>query len=140
MTKLDQLERESSNLLFRCHSVFPFSLFPTTIEVTATRVDVKYGVFFGSHEYVSILIDDLVNVVVSTNLFFGTARFEIKNFEKNPPVILYLWKEDAVKLKQVVTGMIESRNAKIDTSRLNTAQKEMIQRIGASQNEPVVAV
>ncbi len=124
----------SGKVIFQCQTVFPFTLFPTTVEVTPTRVNIEYGVFFLSHRRVSILIVDLVNAVVSTNIFFGTLQLEIRYFESNPAPVRFLPKNDAVKLRQIITGLIEAKDKNIQLGKLTPKRKKDLRKIGKSKS------
>jgi hypothetical protein len=131
-TDLEELEEKSNNILYRCQTVFPFKFFPTTVEITQTRIDIKYGIFIFSNQIIPVLISDLVNVVVTTNLFFSNLRFEMKILEKSPPSISYLLNDDALRIKQIVTGLIEANSAQIPLKRVNLQERDLLQSIGTT--------
>lgn len=126
---------ESNTLLFSCYTLFPFTLFPSKIEISETRVEIIYGIFFFADQRVSILIQDIINVVVSTNIIFGTVSFEIKGFTKNPPAVHRLSKQDALKIKQIVMGLIEMKQAQVSFEQAEGKNQVLIQEIGTAPSE-----
>lgn len=46
--ELNSLADNSQRTVFRCHTVFPFTLFPDTIVVDQNKVDIIYGKLFFS--------------------------------------------------------------------------------------------
>jgi hypothetical protein len=132
MSDLGDLKDQSNTVLFRCQTVFPFTLFPSEIEVTQNRIDIKYGLFFFTYQVMPLLIKDLINIVTTNNLFFGNVTFEIRNFEQNPTPISFLRKEDSIKLKNIVVGLIETAQADLDLPAVNAQQKKVIEEIGTS--------
>lgn len=104
--RIDRVQEKTSSVLFTAKTVFPFTLFPDLIIITEASVEIIYGLFFFSKERFPIPISSLKTVSVTTNLFFGTLAFEITGFEKNPPRVSFLPKEQALKAKNILNGLI----------------------------------
>jgi hypothetical protein len=134
MIDLETLIEKSETLLFRCKTVFPFQLFPTIIEITESRIDIKYGIFFDTYQTVPVLIQNLMNVVVTTGAFFGSVEFEMKAPTYRPAAISYLKKNDVMKIKQIVTGLIQIKQEEIELS-TSLTKRHLIRKIGASPTE-----
>lgn len=107
--QLKKLQQKSSRVLFRCKTIFPFTLFQDKIEVTPTRVSLVYGTFFWSAKTFPILITDIVNARVHTNPFFGALEIEIFNREQNPAKITFLRRKHALQAKQIIIGLVEAK-------------------------------
>lgn len=135
MANLQQLEEQATTILFRCRTVFPFTLFPTTIEVTPTRIDISYGLFFFSNEKVSVLIQDLANIMVVSDLLFSSVIFQTKTLKENPDQVKFLWNHAGLELKQIVLGLMETKQAQIDIPEVDSMQKKTIQQIGTSPSD-----
>lgn len=132
----DQLERENTQPLFVCRTVFPFTLFPTTIEVTQRRVTIQYGLGFMASQTMPILVDDIFNVIVTTGILFASVQFELRFLENNPEVVQYLQKHDALELKRVLMGLIEVNRRKVDLQPLSSRDKRRyIRQVGTSTTE-----
>lgn len=128
---LEKLQKNSEVLLHSCTSIFPFTLFPDTVTIDPNKVDITHRIFFFSKSIRSLLIEDIRFVDVSTNLFFASLHFEVVGYEKNPEPIRFLAKNDAVKAKQIITGLIAARKKKIPIDAVkNTHLKKKMEKIG----------
>ncbi len=103
---------QDEQILFRCATTFPFVLFPDLITVTSNQVIIQRGLFFMSKKVTPILFEDLVNVTVSTNPFFATAKFDLRFSDKNPPKVRYLAKADGLRLREVIMPLIKQQAQK----------------------------
>lgn len=117
--KLERLSDLSSSLLFSCRTVFPFTLFPDTITVDKIKVSVIQKIFFFSGSVQSILIKDIRFVQLSTSILFGTIKIEMIGYVENPPPINFLSKKDAVKLHNIITGLLVTKAENIDLDELS---------------------
>lgn len=50
---------------------------------------------------------------VHANPFFGSVRFEL-TYGTNPPIVSFLPREAALKLKRIITGLIEAKRKGIN--------------------------
>lgn len=133
---LASLDKASSRVLFRASNVFPFDLFPDVIEVTDTEVQLIYGLLFYSKQVVHMPFKELLNVKLSTNLFFGRLSFEIKGYENNPPAVNYLSRANAVKANAIISGLILCGMNNIDT--LQYTPEELLDHlVSIGQSETV---
>lgn len=113
---LEELAMENETILMRVATVFPFTIFPDEIVVSLNRVDIVVRPFFFSKQVYPLLIKDLVTLNVSTNIFFGSLSLEMRFHEQNPPIINYLWKGEALRLRRVITGLLEAYKEGVDLS------------------------
>lgn len=130
MKKLNKLKDQSTEVIYSCSTVFPFTLFPNRVEVTEEKVNIIYGLFFFSKKTVSLLVADLVNATVSTNPFFGTLGLELRYFEKNPPPVKYLIKNEAIMMSSVITGLIEVKRRKLSLSQVKGSKLNYLTKLG----------
>lgn len=124
-TQLQVLAQESSEVLCCVRSVFPFDFFPTTITVSRTKLDVIDQLFFFSKRINSFMIAELGRVEVTTGLFFSTILFRAKTVDKLLMKVSYLNTSDAMKVQNVVQGLLIAKAEKVDTTELDAAQVEM---------------
>lgn len=130
--KIQEIVAKANTILYSCSTMFPFTFFPDRIEISLSRVSVIRGLFFLSKHTFPILIEDLVNVKVTTGLIFGTVQFEIFNYESNPKPIRFLHKADAIRVKQYVTGLIEAKAKGVDLSKMSVNQlREKLTELGS---------
>lgn len=125
--KLRQVVSSTDSPLLSVKTVFPFSFFPERISVYRLKVDILFHHFFFSYSVFTILIDDLVSAKISTNLFFASLSFELKNFEKNPEPINFLPVTPAARFQHLVNGLIAARNAKVDLTTLS--DEELLDKV-----------
>lgn len=131
---LEKIEQQSKTIVFKTSTVFPFTLFPDTIEVSEQQLTITYRYFFWSSQIIPIRISDLLNVAVSTNLLFGSIRIQIVGYETNPPIVHYLPRKDAIRLEEILTGLIAAQKENADLDQYTPGQlRRKLANIGASQ-------
>lgn len=113
---LEALVQDQQVPLFCVTTVFPFRLFPTTVSVDKKKVDVIREIFYKSKHIQSILIQDIANVTVETNLFFAQLVINDRLPLNQPIVIEYLPKESAMKIRRIIEGLLVGDHAQIDTA------------------------
>jgi hypothetical protein len=116
---------KSERILFVTKTVFPFTFFPDKLIIDETKVIVIYGIFFMSQSSFPMLISDLRNVVLTTNIFFSSLSFELAGLEQNPRIISYLPKEDATMAQKLITGLMVLQKEKANLQGLS--EKEVIE-------------
>lgn len=125
--KLNRLVKKTQRVLLRINTVFPFDFFTTTIIVDENKVDIIRRNFLFSEEVQSILIKDIISVILDSSVFFASLRFEVKDVKEPYEPIHYLWKKDAFKAKEIITGLIALVGEKIDPTAMDT--KELIKKV-----------
>lgn len=113
---IEELEQQQQVALFSISTVFPFRLFPTKLSVDKKKVDISAGVFFGSKQIQSMLIADIDSVVVDTSAFFAKLTIRDKLAMHSPITIDYLQKEEALKMRRLIEGLIVGDRSHLDTS------------------------
>src|SRR3989344_8695793 len=113
--KLNGLITRAHRILIKVNTVFPFDFFPDTIIVDANKIDVIRRPFFFTEEIYTLLIRNINYVSVYHSLFFATLSIEVNGFEQNPPNVNYLWKNDAVRIRNIVLGLLACAKENIDT-------------------------
>jgi hypothetical protein len=117
--KLDKLVKESSEVLYQIKNVFPFDFFVDEVIVSRQRIDIIYGLFFFSKEVISIEIENIFDVNLDFDLFFATMEFNMRMGQEDPDPVRFLWKEEAIRLRQIVTGLIATTKQKVDLKSLS---------------------
>lgn len=137
--KLDELVEKSERKLLEVKTVFPFTIFRDSVILDTHKVDIIYGLFFFTRENFPMFYKDLRTVTAVAGIFFGQLTFELIGFEENPTSIKWLWREDAVKARRTIIGMIAVHKEGIDVSKLSEeeilakAQEIGTAREGATQ-------
>lgn len=135
--KLDELVKESSEILYEVSAVFPFQLFPDKVIINTTKVTVVHKGLFFKHIF-PILIRDLNTVKVSRGILFASLSFEIKSFEENPEPVSFLWPDQAGKAESIILGLLSAVRAEgVDVSKVPLKKvKKSAEKIGASTEKP----
>jgi hypothetical protein len=131
----------STDVLVEATTVFPFTLFPDTVTVDRTQVNIVHRSFFQVGEAVSIRIEDVLNVVANVGPFFGSLQIHTRFYDtKKPYVINWLWREDALKIKRILHGYLIATKKAIDCSSLSTEElATMLDELGQGTVGPNVA-
>lgn len=131
LNKIDTLKREvrrSHEVLASARTVFPMKLFPDRVILDRTKITIVRRDFFWSSNVVSIRIEDVLNVTCGMGPLFGSISISsrvmnsIDHFEIN-----FLWRSDAMQLKDLIQGYVIAKHNKINTNDLS--RKELIETI-----------
>ena len=114
--------KSDENPLYSAQTVFPFTFFTDAISVDRNSVTIEYGLFFFSKKYRTFYIDQIHNVELIKGVLFSSLWFEVDGYNDDPPVITYLWNNDAVKLKEAIDGLILASKSQIDPHELTDRQ------------------
>jgi len=121
--KFEDLIDQSSTVLLRIRSVFPFDFFPDILTVEQTKVNVVSKIFFWSNEFHSFPISEIQDVIVSTNIFFASIRIVAQGFlggVTHPFTTNFLWKKDAIKARRIIMGLKVCKKESIDLGKIKT--------------------
>jgi len=122
------LVKKSNRILLSISShVFPFDLFPDTINVEEGRITIITRTFFLSSRVHSVDIKDVSNIFVNVAPFFAQLVIISKTFEENEIRIRNLRKDEAVFARRIIEGLRIFVNKGIDTS--NYTVKELIDKL-----------
>lgn len=111
----------SEDILARAQTVFPFTLFPTTISIDRTQISITERDFFKVGEVLSIRIEDLLNIAAHVGPFLGSIKITSRFFNPEKPYhVNYLHRKDALRIKRIVQGYLIARQQHIDTAKIPT--------------------
>lgn len=117
---LRNLANTTDELLFECTSFFPFDFFPDQVKVYSNKVDIIESYFFFSKSAITLLIQDIQTVEVDTDLFFGSLKFEMKGYERNPVLLKFILKNKAIHLRQMIMGLVTAKREGIEFDKIDT--------------------
>lgn len=117
--KLENLAGKADNVLLKVSTVFPFTFFVNDIIIDPYKVSVIFREFFWSEHIHSIMVKDILDVVVETSIFFATIKFVDQGYTENSVNITYLKKDDALKVRKVVQGLVIAHRQAVDLSVLS---------------------
>lgn len=121
--KLKKMVRRSHQVLANVRTVFPLTLFPDSIVVDRTKISITYRSFFWSSRVISFQVEDVLNVSSSVGPLFGslTIASRVMSTVDHFPVN-FLWRSDAIFLKQLIQGHIIAKNNKLETDQLGRSE------------------
>lgn len=118
--QLKQAVEKSNQVLATARTVFPVTLFPDSIIVDRTKVSIIKRDFFFTSNVISFQIEDILNVSCAVGPLFGSLTIAsrvmstIDHFNIN-----YLWRHDALYIKNLIQGHIIAKNNKLETEHLS---------------------
>jgi hypothetical protein len=115
--KLDNLINYTNARLYKLSSVFPFDLFPNDVIINQKQVQIVNRYFFFARRDFPILIKNILVPVVETSIFFASLSMEVVGFEQNPDPVKFLKKDEALRAKAIIMGLIVCDKEGIDLSK-----------------------
>ncbi len=101
---IDELVKSSNRCIISISSTFPWSLFPTTINVEESRVTFIFRQLFASQSH-SLDIKDISNVFIESSLFSASLQIVSKTYIQNDIKIRNLNKKQAIKVRMIIEGL-----------------------------------
>ncbi|HJZ23180.1 hypothetical protein A3H80_02945 [Candidatus Roizmanbacteria bacterium RIFCSPLOWO2_02_FULL_37_19] len=101
---IKDMVHNSNTILTSVSSVFPFDLFPKTINVEATRITIITRQLFSSQVH-SIDIEDISSVFIETSILFAAISLISKTYDQKKFVVNNLWKNEAILIRRVIEGL-----------------------------------
>lgn len=116
--KLDQLLSQSTHVLYKLETVFPFDFFTDEISIGPSQIDICIRTFFMSKQMHSIPIKNIADVFIHTSLFFASLKIIDSSFIENSVTISYLKKHEATKARDIIQGLIIASKEGIDITKV----------------------
>lgn len=117
--KFKETVEHGQRVLFKTSAVFPFDLFPNQITVDINQVNVIIRIFFWAERRHSILIRDISDVLIDTGPFFATIKIIDFGFREDSIDIGFLKRGDAIRLRQIIQGLMVLSRQGIDLSHVS---------------------
>jgi hypothetical protein len=132
--KLDQIVDSSRAILFSCRTVFPFDLFPDEFSIEPAQVNLKRKIFFATHEISSIPIQNISDVIVHDTIIFAGLTVIDQFFHQNSLSISFLKKDEALKAREILQGLIVATKQEVDTGKIHPKKlKKRAEQLGQMQ-------
>jgi hypothetical protein len=129
--KLKSVVQESSNLLTKAKSMFPFTLFPNVITIDRHKLTIVYKTFFYIEQTVSVPIENIKNIQADIGPLFGSLTITSDHFINNTQQVNYLRRDDTKKIQKLIQGAMVAINENIDISKIDTKQlKNLLCELG----------
>lgn len=122
--KFETLVDKSSQVLFRAQTVFPFRFFPDMLIIDENKVNIIHGMFFASEEIQSILIHNIKDVIADTSIIFASLKILPDGFNENWVELHYLWRNDAIRARRIIAGLLVGFKEGIDMTKVETPYME----------------
>lgn len=114
ISKLDDVVKKSEDILLKVTSVFPFDFFPDDIIVDKNKVSIIHRIFFSTQLIRSIPIEGIGDVIVQSGPLFASLTMINMRFIHEPMTVQYLRKHDAIRVQQVVQGLVLAQQQQVD--------------------------
>ncbi len=134
--KLDNLLSLSNNVIFRTTTIFPLDIFPTTLVIDYSQIHVISKMFFLSDRIRSIDIENIAEVTAVVVPFFATLNIVEASSPTTPITLKYLKKDQALKARRIIQGMIISKKMEIDITKMKNDSDlvQKLEKLGSSKN------
>ena len=119
--KLDDMMSKSNRIILSISSMFPWNIFPSSINIEETRVNIIHRQFFASQVH-SVDIESISNIFIDTFLFFTTLTIVSNTFEENNIKVMNLRKKEADLARKLIEGLRMFKEKDIDTSKYSTGE------------------
>jgi hypothetical protein len=123
---VSDLIKKSNRCIIRISSLFPWDLFPNTIDVEEGRVTFIFRQFLASQSH-SVDIKDISNVFIQSSPFFATLQIVSRTFVENTITIGHLNVKKAQQVQMIIEGLRTFAEHNIDTS--NYEINELVAKI-----------
>lgn len=110
-----RLVKSSNRCIFSISSLFPWDLFPNTINIEEGRVTFIFRQFLASQSH-SVDIKDISNVFIESSLFFATLQIVSRTYIQNDIKIGNLNKKKAIKARMIIEGLRTLAGHNLDAS------------------------
>lgn len=124
--RMDDMKSQSNRIIISISSMFPWDIFPSTINIEETRVTVIHRQLFSSQVH-SVDIKNISNVFIDTDLFFAAITIVSSTFEENNIKIMKLRRKEANLTRRVIEGLRMFIERDIDTSKYTN--EELINKL-----------
>jgi len=129
--KLEDLAAKSDSVLLKVSTVWPFTFFVNHIIIDPYKVNIIFREFFWSEHIHSVMVKDILDVVVDTSIFFATLTIVDQGYIENSINITYLKRDDALKARKIIQGLVIAHRQSIDLSALKPSHiKEQAEELG----------
>lgn len=122
-----KLVKKSNRILVSISAIFPFDLFPDSINVEDGRITIIKRNFFSSSQVHSIDIKDISNIFVNVAPLFAQLVIVSRTYENNEIKIKYLRKKEAVLVRIIIEGLRIFEHKQIDTS--SYSKEELLNKL-----------
>ena len=120
--QMHKVVEQSQEILAGARTVIlPMNIFPDTVTIDRMKVTINLWESLWSHRFVTLRIQDILNVAANTGLLFGSLTISTRVMNSTDHfVIMGFWNRDVIRLKRVLQGYMIALHQGIDVSGLST--------------------
>ncbi len=134
MNRLAQPVQTRRDTILQVKTVFPFMLFPDSLEVDRQKVIITHRKFFGVAQIINIQISDLQAIEADVGPLFGTVLITTRQFENPIHKIYMLSRSDALKVQNVLQGFVSANKQNIDETKIESQKLTRLLKQAGSSN------
>src|SRR5581483_2822967 len=112
--QLEDLVGMADLILFQVDSANPLELFPSTLIIDTAKASIIHRQFFATERVHSVMIKDVSDVFIDTSPFFAKLSIVDTGFTENEVAIEFLKKDDAVRARRIIQGLVIANQKEID--------------------------
>jgi hypothetical protein len=136
----DIAARQETELL-RAKTIFPIDFFPDTIVIDTTKLTICNKQFFATEYITTIPLKDISDVTLQTAFFMAGITIKYMPQASSPGMnhtieanVSSLWRQDAIKAKNILKGVMVAKAEDIDISKLPPKEvATVIEQFGHSE-------
>ncbi len=137
---LEEIAVNSARIVYHIQTVFPFVVFTDEVIADEEKLSVVIGRFFKSGYMRSVMLKDIANVSVDTSILFASLTIIDRNFIQDPLVVKYLKKNEALRMRRILMGLIIANNNKVSLSEYSLEEiREYTEEIGRARDDSSVS-
>lgn len=120
--KIVTLAKASNSILFKANTVFPFTFFIDSIIIDKTKVTVIDRLFFFHQDIRGYALEDILNVEVSSSLFFATLKCITRYGNQEVFILNFMKKDEAAFAKKLIQGLIIAKREGVRMEELSNEE------------------
>jgi hypothetical protein len=133
--KLENMAYASHHVLKTATTVFPFVLFPDTVQIDRQKLTIIHRSAFRTARTSSISLKDVQNVEGNVGPLFGSLVFTSKFFKNNTQSIKFLHRKDVTDIQHLLQGYMVAIHGGIDIAAIPSDKLLMLLTdLGKSKN------
>lgn len=129
-----EFSEKESRVLYRLGSLFPLDPFPTTVTIQPSTISIVHNLFGLSQNLMTVTMEDIFTVEVEAGLFFANLKIQQKQPLLPIVEITYLWKDQAMKARRIIQGLLVVQTKNLEIPDMTTAELiPYLEEIGSTQ-------
>lgn len=116
--KFQRLAARSQNVIYKIYSSSFLNISPIALIIDENKVTIVSKHFLGGEEITAMPIQELKSVNISMSMFSAMLTFDLDGYEDSPPFLKGLKKDEALKARRIILGLIVCRESGIDLTKV----------------------